>query len=114
MTEHGQVDLVHKDHRALDGAVRNCDTVAALQNRSTLVGVERIHVARETTRLALRPSRRGDVVGLGDLGDGGNRLRSLGGLVRSHAGLSVGRECDLVHFGVLGCRVWVMCVWVED
>lgn len=113
VTEHGQVDHVHQDHRALDRAVRNCDTVAALQNGSTLVGVERVHVARKTTRLALRPSRRGDGVGLGDLGDGGNRLRSLGGLGRSHAGLSVGRERDLVHFGGLFCQVWVMYVWVE-
>lgn len=96
VAEHGQVDIVHQDDGVLEAAVGNCHALPAVQNGSTTVGIETIHVAWKAARLALQL---GGSDRLSDLGDV-NRLRSLGVLRclgRSHAGLGMCRELDLVH-----------------
>ena len=112
VTKHGHVDLAHQDQGVLESAVRNCNTLAALQDGAATIRIERIHVTRKTTRLALQLRRRGDLVDLGLFDDIDHGLSSLGGLCSlnsGHACLSVCRELDLVHVYGL-CVVSGLCV----
>lgn len=115
VTEHGHVDLAYQDQGVLESAVRNRNTLAALQDGAPTNRIEIIHVTRKTTRLALKLCRRGDSVDLGLFDDPDYGLSSLGGLCSlnsGHACLSVCRELDLVHFYGSGV-VSGLCVWVE-